>query len=189
MQNITLVTVATDPNHKNFKLWEQSVINAGWSKNYKVLGLNKKWGGWAWRSALLSNFCNSLNPKHIIVVCDSYDLLVFGSPKEALDIYNKQNVNILFGIESGCLINCRSPMMPGVSLNGGCLMGYAHIFSKAYDYIGKNHSDDQIGWRDYMEKNKLNYSLDLKQELVMNYQYGNMNIIGKNTNYMSDFLR
>lgn len=189
MEKIVLVTVATDPNHKNFKLWKKSAIKAGWKNNMKVLGLNEKWGGWPWRSSLLSNYCKSLNPKHIVVVCDSYDLLVFGSPNEALQIFKNHNKDLVFGIESGCLINCKSPLMKGISLNGGCNIGYAKIFQKAYDFIGKNHDDDQIGWRDYIEKNPINYSLDIKQELVMNYQYGNMNIIGKNTNYMKDFFR
>ena len=101
-QKINIVTVATDPNKNTFKIWEKTIKNSGWKDNYKVLGLSKKWQGWSWRCRLLSKYCSKLNYDDIVLICDSYDLLVFGSMKEVYQIYNEYKTDIIFGVESIC---------------------------------------------------------------------------------------
>ena len=189
-QKISLVTVATDPNKNTFKMWEKTVRKAGWQNNYKVLGLNQKWQGWSWRCKILSEYCGKLNYEDIVLICDSYDLLVFGSMDEVNQLYKKSQTDIIFGVESACGVNCEKPIKPGISLNAGCLKGKAGVLSKAYDWIGKNHSDDQMGWYNYLQKSKnITYTFDKEQNLVINYQYGSLNDIGKKTYYLPEICK
>jgi hypothetical protein len=189
-QKISLVTVATDPNKNTFKMWEKTVRKAGWQNNYKVLGLNQKWQGWSWRCKILSEYCGKLNYEDIVLICDSYDLLVFGSMDEVNQLYKKSQTDIIFGVESACGVNCEKPIKPGISLNAGCLIGKAGVLSKAYDWIGKNHSDDQMGWYNYLQKSKnITYTFDKEQNLVINYQYGSLNDIGKKTYYLPEICK
>lgn len=183
--NIHLLTVATNPKNEKLKLWEKTAKKNNW--NYTILGLGEKWQGWVWRSKLLSDFCTK-NKNTIIFICDSYDVLILGTPRETLDKFKNNSVDLILGVESICGNNCVAPIEPGYTINGGGIIGKSNLLAQAYNYIAENHIDDQIGWYHFLKNNDINYLLDKKQDFVLNYQYGHLNDLGKNTNYPITFF-
>ncbi len=167
MLDITLLTVATDINRVHFKNWRRSARHAGWPDDQVVvLGANQKWGGWPWRCKKIVEYCNSVNPAKIVVFCDSYDLLVFGSPFEFLKLFQTRGCDVLFGVDFICckegFMGAIKPSCSGsvfkdrnVYINGGGIMGRASILAHAYQYIGESFADDQIGWFDYVKKHQM----------------------------------
>ena len=153
-----LITVATDPDNPYFQNWLKSTKKAGWTDSQmRVLGKNEAWQGWAWRCKKIVSALQRLNPRDLVIFCDSYDLLVFGSPTEFQNIHFNYQCDILLGMDYACVDEqvlgikptCSGSVQPDrlLFVNGGGIMGWANDLLKAYTYIAKYHQDDQIGAR------------------------------------------
>jgi len=215
MVNIKLLTVATDIDRKHFKNWRQSVSHAGWhDEDVIVLGANQNWGGWSWRCKKIVEYCDSVDPDMIIVFCDSYDLLVFGSPTEFTDLFLSRKCDVLFGVDFICwkrgFLNFIPPSCSGsvskdrnIYINGGGIIGRAYILKHAYQYIGDMFKDDQIGWFDYVDKHRtrnwnawqkyitdknyppnVKFCFDENNEMIFNLMFGNHEVRESNESKM-----
>lgn len=199
MPRTFLVTVATDVSKPQFKNWKSSATLAGWEDSQViVLGKNEKWGGWSWRCNKIVEFCKMLHPEDRMVLCDAYDLLVFGSPKEFTELFEKNNCDILFGIDYLCVKHTDAILKKSctgsiandrpVFINGGGVMGTMRHLRPAYAYIRDNHTDDQIGWHQYvtdqMYEMGTTICLDEKNEMILNMMFGNHKIRDGDQNKM-----
>src|SRR5260221_5284214 len=70
-----------------------------------VLGLGKKWGGWAWRARLYHKTLvddSSINPDGLVVLCDGNDLFFQRPPQDLYKAYLSYEKPIIFGGEPTC---------------------------------------------------------------------------------------
>ena len=184
MTDIVLLTVATDVNKPHFKNWKRSAEYAGWpSSKIAIVGENENWGGWEWRCKKISEYCDSLPKNNIVIFCDSYDLLIFGSPKRFRKLFKSKKCDIMVGLEYMCgtkysiTPSCAGSLYDdkNIFVCGGGITGRASSMSHAYKYIGK-YTDDQIGWYNYIKNNnyppKTTFYFDENNEMIFNMAYG-----------------
>jgi len=181
-----LITVATDPDNPYFQNWLKSTKKAGWTDSQmRVLGKNEAWQGWAWRCKKIVSALQRLNPRDLVIFCDSYDLLVFGSPTEFQNIHFNYQCDILLGMDYACVDKqvlgikptCSGSVQPDrlLFVNGGGIMGWANDLLKAYTYIAKYHQDDQIGWHDYLQHHlpqRTKVRFDEQNQMIFNFMFG-----------------
>ena len=183
-----LLTVATDPENPYFQNWLKSTKKAGWSDfQIQVLGINERWQGWTWRCEKIVDALRRLDPRDLVIFCDSYDLLVFGSPTEFQNVHLSCDCDILLGMDYACMDqnsellglkpNCSGSLAPNrlLFVNGGGIMGWAKDLLKAYVYIAKHHQDDQIGWYDYLKHHLpqgTKVRFDEQNQMVFNFVFG-----------------
>ena len=155
-----LLTVATDPANPTFK--------TGFAPPNKRGGQTRRFKCWEKRAVArvdlaMSKDCSGLqrlDPNDLVVFCDSYDLLLFGSPHDFEQVHRRCQCDILLGMDYACMErpvldiikpSCSGSLAPDrlLFVNGGGIMGWAKDLFKAYAYIAKHHQDDQIGWYDY----------------------------------------
>ena len=182
-----LLTVATDPANPYFQNWLRSAKQAGWADaQVQVLGKNEPWQGWTWRCQKIVQALQRLDPNDLAVFCDSYDLLMFGSPNDFEQVHRRCQCDILIGMDYACMEqpvldivkpSCSGSLTPDRPLfvNGGGIMGWAKDLFKAYAYIAKHHQDDQIGWYDYLKHHLppgTKVRFDEQNQMVFNFMFG-----------------
>ena len=186
-RQIYLLTVATDTTQTGYLNWKTSVEHAGWpASQVVVLGEGEPWQGWAWRCRKILGFCRTLQPDDYLIICDAYDALVFGSPQEFKALLQAQGCDILFGIDYACIKNtdfllqksCSGSVTSSrdVFINGGGLMGKVQYLALGYEYIQAHHSDDQIGWHQYLTEQRYPSGtvicFDEGNEMIFNMMFG-----------------
>lgn len=182
MDNFYVLTVATEYN-KYVKEWEKSVKNLGY--NYKILGIGEKWEGFNTLITLILNELKKYKENDIIVIVDSYDLLLLEEPSKLLTKYkNKSNKKILIGSEGHCVINCYKEIVEKCNLhsknnenypNTGLVIGPKKLLIDAYEYCLKHgNNDDQIGLSKYASENCDNVVLDYENDIILNYYVQNI---------------
>lgn len=181
-----LVTVATDPANPYFQNWLMSTKKAGWADSQiRVLGKNEPWQGWTWRCQQIVDALQQLDPRDLVIFCDSYDLLVFGSPSDFENVHRSCNCDILLGMDYACMEEAFLSIKPSCSgslasdrllfVNGGGIMGWAKDLLQAYTYIAKHHHDDQIGWYDYLQHHLprgTKVRFDEQNQMIFNFMFG-----------------
>ena len=163
MTEINICTVCTK-NQPNLRYWKLSLEKCNF-RNVNILGYNEKWGGWKFRTRKYIQYLESLNPKTIVVCCDSNDLYFILDHDILLSRYkewdnNQHNKNcVLVGGEPGCCTGTYTSKQKSeiksqlqkldtknryIFPNGGFVMGLAENLLKLYNYL-ENFADDQQG--------------------------------------------
>ena len=124
---------------------------------YKIMGLNTQWNGGNMSNGpgggqkinLLLETLNDLNDNQIVLVTDSYDVIMSANSKEIIKKYKKFNNNIVFATESCCWPDKhKSNLFPKIKnrknlyLNSGGFIGDVKSIKQLIDSV-PNHSDDQ----------------------------------------------
>ena len=124
---------------------------------YKIMGLNTKWNGGNMANGpgggqkinFLFDTLNELNDDQIVLVTDSYDVIMSSSSKEIIEKYKSFNKNIVFASESSCWpdrhIADKFPKInekKNLYLNSGGFIGDVASIKKIVSTVPGN-SDDQ----------------------------------------------
>ena len=175
--------------------------------NYKIMGLNTDWNGGNMANGpgggqkinLLLDTLNDLNDNQLVLVTDSYDVIMASNAKEIIDKYKSFNKKIVFATESTCWpdkqIANRFPNIPGkknLYLNSGGFIGDVASIKKIVATVPSN-SDDQRWYTQIFLSNEgkdilaLDYDCkifqclnDAESELEINYTKSR--IYNKNNN-------
>ena len=170
-EKMHLLTIATDENHW-LDDWEKSAKI--WGYDYTILGKGVTWEGFKTLTTLILNFLESRDPKEIIVIVDSYDLILAGPPDELLAKYQEFKSPLVVGGESVCIFNCHRHSCKVNNekykwVNTGFIAGEAAELVKAYQYTLKvSPGDDQIGIAKYMDAYPHKVTVDGDQTIVAN---------------------
>jgi GR25 family glycosyltransferase involved in LPS biosynthesis len=130
---------------------------------YEIMGLNTDWNGGDMANGpgggqkinLLENELNKLNDEQIVLVTDSYDVIMCSNAKEIIDKYRSFDKNIVFATESICWpdkdIAHKFPSVinrQNLYLNSGGFIGDVKSIKHIISSVPSN-SDDQ---RWYIQK-------------------------------------
>ena len=189
-----LLTVATDPANPTFKTGfarqTSGVDRRAGSKCWEKTSRGK---GGPWRCQKIVQALQRLDPNDLVVFCDSYDLLLFGSPHDFEQVHRRCQCDILLGMDYACMEqpvldiikpSCSGSLAPDrlLFVNGGGIMGWAKDLFKAYAYIAKHHQDDQIGWYDYLKHHLppgTKVRFDEQNQMVFNFMFGDHQRLGQ----------
>jgi hypothetical protein len=143
------------------------------------LGWGEQWGGWNWRLKKYVEALKLFDPKKIIVIIDSYDVIA-STTKQCNDyndliqqLFKLFNKDIVVSCEWYCgnSKNCgkvdewwkhhKIKKAHKSNINAGCIVGYCGELLKAYKWILKNNfQDDQLGLSKYVELFPQKFGLD-----------------------------
>ena len=150
-----------------------------------ILGYNKKWKGWNWRTEILIDFFENCDITDIVMVIDGFDVLVLSNIEEILQKFKKFKCNILFSCSH---LNVGQPYHTffykniGFNivknyfksknkyiLNAGSFMGYSKHILQLYYQIQKKQketgiSDDQVLLNN-LNLNFLKYKIDFHSKI------------------------
>ena len=156
--------------------------------NFKIMGLNCEWKGGTMQSEgggqkinLLIDQLKSLDDKQLILVTDSYDVIMSATEKEIIDKYNSFDKNIIFATESYCWPDKYVEGYPDVNvtnkyLNSG---GFIGLVGKIKSYLKKvdDGSDDQRFYTKLFIENQHDICLDYTCKLFQCCNHDEYNII------------
>jgi hypothetical protein len=176
-----LIGAGTDWNTYLFE-WRHAAQIHGW--DYTIVGLGKKWQGFAIYMQWMQDELGKLPPDELVFVVDTYDALVQKSPEETKEIYHQYfSKPIVYGCEASCMSAslchadapkiCESNVFPRRYPNGGAMLGPAGLIKKIFDY-GVEHKlkDDQLTMGRFWAENCELIELDRDSRLVYNVMYG-----------------
>lgn len=137
--------------------------------SYIIMGLGDKWNGGdmskgpggGQKICYLINYIKHFNPEQLILVSDSYDVIMTANSKEIIKKFNEFNKPIVFASEPNCWPDkSLANKYPNVNsdnkyLNSGGFIGKVKDILKILPETFESHSDDQL----YYTKQFLNTSL------------------------------
>lgn len=148
---------------------------------YKIMGLNTKWNGGnmalgpggGQKINLLYDTLTELRDDQLILVTDSYDVIMSANSKEIIDKYKKFNKKIVFASESSCWpdksMMSRYPKVSGrknIYLNSGGFMGDVKTIKSILSTVPNNCDDQEWYARLFLsEKGRELIALDYNCEL------------------------
>ena len=174
---------------------------------YKIMGLDTDWNGGNMANGpgggqkinLLLDTLNKLNESQLVLVTDSYDVIMASNTKEIIDKYKSFNKSIVFATESTCWpdkhIANKFPRINGkknLYLNSGGFIGDVASIKKIVASVPGN-SDDQRWYTQMFLSDKgkdimaLDYDCKIFQclndaETELEINYAKSRIYNKNTN-------
>lgn len=106
---------------------------------YKIMGLNTQWNGGNMKNGpgggqkinLLYETLKELKEEQIILITDSYDVIMSSNSKEIIEKYKKFNKDIVFASESCCWPN------KNIAQNYPQIIGKKNIYLNSGGFIGK----------------------------------------------------
>jgi len=156
--------------------------------NYRILGLNQPWKGFATKMKMYFEMLGSVSPDEIIVVCDSYDLLFLQDASTLLETYNRLAQNkVVIGLENinkhYCNISviCDPKVIEECKItnpyfedfiypNAGFIMGRAKDLRDIFQFmLDEKHTDDQYGLFQWIKRNCKKCYFDVHLDFVFNY--------------------
>lgn len=185
-----LVTVATH-SERYFPILIESCRRH--NADLDVLGWGKKWGGFAWRFALMKEYLSALPPNEIVCFIDAYDVILL-KPLDILESRFKRMGYPIVIASDGSNFSWYTKLLTkwmfgeckNVNVNGGSYIGYASElldmiteFSRTYNLHDK-HLDDQKMLTQYCIRH--NIYIDTKYDLFLNY---NSYVPEKSTSYLN----
>ena len=190
--SIKVVTYATNVKDQ-LKNWELLVKHFNY--DYTILGLGEKWNGWCQRTKAYLDFVRIQEPNQIVVLCDSYDVLIIDSPTNLHNKFIKMKKNVIVSAEPQCctgkmnltknkynftnICKKRAPKHNQfIYPCAGCVMGYAKDLAIMYDMIlhSKFDKDDQSALDNLWIKDIKLFELDYKSNIFGNIYTSNFNL-------------
>lgn len=187
MAEPVLLGVATDvsPNVHNFLASSQ---RAGWTT--QLLGVGERWAGFKTKMRLYAAACGALPPSQLVVCADTSDVLVRGSPNDAMRLWQEHfaDARLVFGAEGLCAANCVPvPALHAATfgddeatwpatpyINSGLIMGRAGHVAEMFQWmLDTGEKDDQIGAAKFViARGPEGFVLDHERRLFVNVNYG-----------------
>ena len=192
MTNLYIITLATSKTNAvdNFEL---SCKNN--NLKYKILGLNEKFLGWRWRMKKYLNELKNYKDDDIILLCDSYDMLVQEDQTKIIQKFKALKKSVIISAEMNLLLpaelsqfdinpfflsynkfpkhktsDYRYPCLGGVI---GYKKKLEDLYQSMLSYNDKNlkkecYYDDQCLFSYYYINNNKKFSLDYNQSIFGN---------------------
>lgn len=176
--DLKVLGVATQEiNEKSFALWKESLEKYGY--NYSILGRNKPWQGWTFRTKLYLEELKKLEA-NVTILADTIDLFFTAPAWEAYNKFIEQDCDIMIGVESIIAYGYEKYPISRIEKffldkcesrfcfpNGGFLIGRTRNLINLLKTNLENQ-DDQAGYMDLLYEGKVNYSLDYDTVLIGN---------------------
>jgi hypothetical protein len=176
---IHLLCVATQRNQFLYQ-WEHSASRQGWPAP-QVLGMGQPWTGFTTYIQWLTDALAALPPGDLVVITDSYDLVLQRSPTDAVAAYRAHFTKpIVIGAERLCGTRCHRPgstVCDGAGarwfLNSGFIMGPVGRVLAMYRWVGAraNNASEQRAIGEYRAEHCDQIELDVHSRLVVNLQF------------------
>jgi len=190
--NYILLTVGTDdskmlPLYASCSVYNTDIINLG--KNVVWEGGDMTSPGGGQKINLVKEYLKTVSDNKIIIFCDGYDVMSFGSHEKAISKFREKNIDILFAAEKTCWPDpsladkfISNDRFKCNYLNSGCYIGYAGALKKFLSNEIQNSEDDQLYMQNRFLSNKeLLVQMDRRNE-IFTCLNGNEEVISINFN-------
>jgi hypothetical protein len=197
MKRVQIVTVSTDPQHKNQKLQKKTAKK--WGYQYVSIGQGVEWKGFVTKMEQPIQYlktqialfkqnkdhdnegATTLNDPNdtLYVFVDAYDLVFTGPPDELLVKYAAFDAPIVVGAERVCFGNCQPSTCTKMNnvvtarqyINTGCVMGSLKDLMSYYEWGRVNYpADDQVAMSKFRNINCGAVVLDSTALIALNYE-------------------
>lgn len=179
-ERLLLLTVASREVHPSLlDQWEKSAKFYGY--NYEILGRDKKWGGWIFRTKEYLKRIKEETTSEVVIISDGTDLFFNGPAKEAYTKFINSGKNVIIGVEQLIAYNKGRNDIYEVEdffnkksdtvlkyPNGGFVIGKREAMIELLT-INQTNPDDQAGYMDTMFEGIYNFDLDTRGQFVANF--------------------
>ena len=150
--DLLILATGTDMNDGLKRFIESCKV---YGLKYKIMGYNKKWNGGnqsggGQKINLLIETIKDMSDEQIILVTNSYHVIMTSNSKEILDKYNKFGNKIIFSTESMCRPDIQKisqypikPYKDNIFLNSGGFIGKIGDIKNIITNINDNYSDQR----------------------------------------------
>jgi hypothetical protein len=182
IDNLLVISVATDPHHKGFQYFINSLKHN--NIQYKILGLNTKWNGGIMEQGMgggqkinllkaeLKTWDTVKLKTTLLLFSDSYDVITVSTESEIIKKYYSISKNhILFSAEKYCWPDISlEKYYPNTKsnykfLNSGGFIGNAYDILNILTMDIKDNDDDQLYFTKIFLFNNVNIKLDYYCEI------------------------
>lgn len=179
-KRLLLLTVASrEVSLSQLEQWEKSAQFYGY--NYEILGRDKKWGGWIFRTnEYLQRIIQEQNAE-IIIISDGTDLYFNGPAREAYEKFTESKKDVIIGVEQIIayskgrhdiyemedFFNKKSNTVLKYP-NGGFVIGKRKNMIELLT-LNKDNIDDQAGYMDIIYEGLYHVDLDMTGQFVGNF--------------------
>jgi GR25 family glycosyltransferase involved in LPS biosynthesis len=145
--NLLILATGTDMNDGLKRFIESCKV---YGLKYNIMGYNKKWNGGGQKINLLIETIKDMSDEQIILVTNSYHVIMTSNSKEILDKYNKFGNKVIFSTESLCYPDIEKiyeyPIIPykkNIFLNSGGFIGKVGDIKNIITNIKDNYNDQR----------------------------------------------
>ena len=178
-KRLLLLTVASkEVPLSKLEKWEKSAKFYGY--NYEIIGRDKKWGGWSFRTKEYLQRIIKEKDSEVIIISDGTDLFFSGPAQEAYNKFIDSGKEVIIGVEQIIsyhkgrndlyVIEDFFNKQSGTVLkypNGGFLIGKKNKLIELLT-LNKDSPDDQAGYMDIIYEGAYQIDLDTDGKFVAN---------------------